>query len=88
MLTLATLTDRARTGALGPDPAGQRVATVFPDGPHRHLGTVHDDAFCRTRGLHPARTATHPAEIPHPGAAEVGGRALCRTPDPSREARP
>ncbi|WP_405010957.1 Rossmann-like domain-containing protein [Kitasatospora sp. NBC_01539] len=29
MLTLATLTDRARTGALGPDPAGQRIALAF-----------------------------------------------------------
>ncbi|WP_405010958.1 PLP-dependent cysteine synthase family protein [Kitasatospora sp. NBC_01539] len=67
---------------------GAVVATVFPDGPHRYLGTVYDDAFRRTHGLHPARTATHPVEIPHPGAAEVGGWARCRTPRPSREARP
>jgi cysteine synthase len=31
--------------------AGARVLTVFPDGPHRYLGTIYDDAWCSERGL-------------------------------------
>ncbi|GJF34681.1 putative pyridoxal phosphate-dependent protein CysK2 [Kitasatospora sp. NE20-6] len=58
---------------------GAVVATVFPDGPHRYLGTVYDDAFCVTHGLVAANAATRPVEIPHPGAVEVSGWARCRT---------
>ncbi|MGW4648457.1 pyridoxal-phosphate dependent enzyme [Kitasatospora sp. NPDC004289] len=56
---------------------GAVVATVFPDGPHRYLGTVYDDDWCRARDL-PA-PVTRPVEIPHPGAVEVSGWARCRT---------
>ncbi|MFC9328792.1 PLP-dependent cysteine synthase family protein [Kitasatospora sp. NPDC057015] len=59
--------------------AGAAVATVFPDGPHRYLGTIYDDAYCRAHGLTPENAATQPVEIPHPGAAEVAGWARCRT---------
>ena len=55
------------------------MATVFPDGPHRYLGTIYDDAYCRDHGLDPARAAAHPVEIPHPQAREVTGWSRCRT---------
>ncbi|WP_442906138.1 PLP-dependent cysteine synthase family protein [Kitasatospora sp. NBC_00458] len=58
---------------------GAAVATVFPDGPHRYLGTVYDDAFCRRNGLDADRAALRPIEIPHPEAVEVTGWARCRT---------
>ncbi|MFJ1753296.1 pyridoxal-phosphate dependent enzyme [Kitasatospora sp. NPDC088134] len=62
-------------------PGGAAVATVFPDGPHRYLGTIYDDAYCRAHGLDPdrAHTAADPAEIPHPGAVEATGWTRCRT---------
>ncbi|WP_329493407.1 PLP-dependent cysteine synthase family protein [Kitasatospora herbaricolor] len=59
--------------------AGAAVATVFPDGPHRYLGTIYDDAYCRTHRLGPEHAAVRPVEIPHPGAVEVAGWARCRT---------
>lgn len=56
---------------------GAVVATVFPDGPHRYLGTIFDDAWCRERL--PAPPARLPVEIHHPEAVEVvGGWARCR----------
>ncbi|WP_405445118.1 PLP-dependent cysteine synthase family protein [Streptomyces achromogenes] len=58
---------------------GAVVATVFPDGPHRYLGSVYDDDFAAAHGLDPARAATRPVEIPHPGAVEATGWARCRT---------
>ncbi|MEU6909163.1 pyridoxal-phosphate dependent enzyme [Streptomyces coeruleorubidus] len=62
---------------------GAVVATVFPDGPHRYLGTVYDDDFTTAHGLDPAAAATRPVEIPHPHAAEAAGWARCtRVSDP------
>ncbi|MFF3500567.1 PLP-dependent cysteine synthase family protein [Streptomyces sp. NPDC003247] len=62
---------------------GAVVATVFPDGPHRYLGTVYDDDFTTGHGLDPAAAATRPVEIPHPHAAEATGWARCtRVTDP------
>ncbi|AUY52595.1 pyridoxal-phosphate dependent enzyme [Streptomyces sp. CB01881] len=58
---------------------GARVATVFPDGPHRYLGTIYDDAYCRAHGLDSGHAAGRPVEIPHPRSAEVTGWARCRT---------
>ncbi|MFF8271603.1 PLP-dependent cysteine synthase family protein [Streptomyces sp. NPDC016562] len=58
---------------------GAVVATVFPDGPHRYLGTVYDDDFCRAHGLDTATLAVRPLEIPHPQAVEAAGWARCRT---------
>ncbi|UQX05188.1 pyridoxal-phosphate dependent enzyme [Streptomyces sp. RerS4] len=57
---------------------GAVVATVFPDGPHRYLGTVYDDDFCHAHGLTATAPATRPLEIPHPRAAEAFGWARCR----------
>ncbi|GAA4862763.1 PLP-dependent cysteine synthase family protein [Saccharopolyspora rosea] len=56
---------------------GARVVTVFPDGPHRYLGTIFDDDYCRSRGLLDRPVATRPVEIAHPGAVEVDGWARC-----------
>ncbi|MFJ3633328.1 PLP-dependent cysteine synthase family protein [Streptomyces sp. NPDC090112] len=64
--------------------AGAVVATVFPDGPHRYLGTVYDDDFCHAHGLDRAQLATRPLELAHPQAAEAVGWARCRhVTDPS-----
>ncbi|WP_331766430.1 pyridoxal-phosphate dependent enzyme [Embleya sp. NBC_00896] len=57
---------------------GAIVATVFPDGPHRYLGTVYDDDFCRLHGLDTCDLPARPMEIPHPRAVEVTGWARCR----------
>ncbi|WP_149179246.1 cysteine synthase family protein [Streptomyces sp. TRM49041] len=57
---------------------GAVVATVFPDGPHRYLGSVYDDDFMTAHGLAQAAVATRPVEIPHPGAVEATGWARCR----------
>jgi S-sulfo-L-cysteine synthase (3-phospho-L-serine-dependent) len=54
-----------------------RVATVFPDGPHRYLGSIFDDEFCARRGLlGPA--PVRPVEISHPAALEVTRWSRCR----------
>ncbi|MEU8350798.1 MULTISPECIES: PLP-dependent cysteine synthase family protein [unclassified Streptomyces] len=58
---------------------GAVVATVFPDGPHRYLGSVYDDDFAAAHGLDPAAAATRPVEIPHPAAVEATGWVRCRT---------
>ncbi len=56
---------------------GAGVATVFPDGPHRYLGTVYDDDFCHAHGLDTAERAVRPVEIPHPRAVEATGWTRC-----------
>jgi cysteine synthase len=58
---------------------GAVVATVFPDGPHRYLGTVYDDDFATAHGVDLARAATRPVQIAHPRAAEATGWARCTT---------
>ncbi|MFJ3202439.1 PLP-dependent cysteine synthase family protein [Streptomyces sp. NPDC086989] len=58
---------------------GAVVATVFPDGPHRYLGTVYDDDYCLTHGLTTTPVATRPLEISHPHTAEAFGWVRCRT---------
>ncbi|GLW50822.1 pyridoxal-5'-phosphate-dependent protein subunit beta [Streptomyces sp. NBRC 14336] len=67
---------------------GAVVATVFPDGPHRYLGTVYDDDFAAAHGLDLSGAATRPVEIPHPYAAEAVGWARCtRVTDPMKGIR-
>lgn len=56
---------------------GAVVATVFPDGPHRYLGTVYDDDFCHAHGLDTAERAVRPVEIPHPRSVEATGWTRC-----------
>ncbi|WP_245834569.1 PLP-dependent cysteine synthase family protein [Streptomyces aidingensis] len=61
---------------------GAVVATVFPDGPHRYLGTLFDDDYCLRQGLTGSGggpVADRPLEIPHPQAVEATGWARCRT---------
>ncbi|MFJ7113774.1 PLP-dependent cysteine synthase family protein [Streptomyces albogriseolus] len=68
---------------------GAVVATVFPDGPHRYLGTVYDDDFTAAHGLDLAAAATRPMEIPHPRATEATGWVRCtRVTDPLKTAPP
>lgn len=63
---------------------GAAVATVFPDGPHRYLGSVYDDDFTAAHHLDPRLAAGEPVDIPHPRAAHAGGWARCTTvTDPS-----
>ncbi|MCS7478645.1 PLP-dependent cysteine synthase family protein [Umezawaea endophytica] len=57
---------------------GASVVTIFPDGPHRYLGTIFDDDFCAERGLL-GTAADRPMEIGHAEAVEVGGWARCRS---------
>ncbi len=58
---------------------GAVVATVFPDGLHRYLGTVYDEDFAAAHGLDRQPIATRPVEIPHPRAAEAIGWGRCTT---------
>ena len=44
-------------------PAATRIAAVFPDGPHRYLETVYNDAWCREHGLIGRQPPTEPDEI-------------------------
>ncbi|MEV6261574.1 PLP-dependent cysteine synthase family protein [Streptomyces sp. NPDC051784] len=68
---------------------GAHVATVFPDGPHRYLGTVYDEDFAAAHGIDPSSAARRPMEIPYPQAAEATGWARCvRVADPLAARRP
>ncbi|WP_405690337.1 PLP-dependent cysteine synthase family protein [Streptomyces sp. NBC_01185] len=58
---------------------GAAVATVFPDGPHRYLGTVYDDDFMTAHHLDPGLAAGHPVDVSHPRAPYTGGWARCTT---------
>ncbi|PKV77463.1 PLP-dependent cysteine synthase family protein [Nocardia fluminea] len=55
---------------------GARVLTVFPDGPHRYLGTIYNDDWCRAHDLLRA-PATEPTAIATPDSAEVVGWGRC-----------
>ncbi|MFD8514457.1 PLP-dependent cysteine synthase family protein [Streptomyces antimycoticus] len=44
-------------------PAEQRIVAVFPDGPHRYVGTVFDDDWCRRHRLLGHVPAEDPQEI-------------------------
>lgn len=47
-------------------PAENRIATIFPDGPQRYVGTVFDDTYCRANGLLDHLPADGPDEIDNP----------------------
>ncbi|MFC7343649.1 PLP-dependent cysteine synthase family protein [Saccharopolyspora griseoalba] len=61
---------------------GANVVTVFPDGPHRYLGTVFDDDYCRERGLLDAPVATRPVEVAHPEVEATGWTRCSAVVDP------
>jgi cysteine synthase A len=60
---------------------GAVVATVFPDGPQRYLGSIYDEDYCRRHGIGTGGPpADRPLEIPHPRAVEATtGWTRCRT---------
>ncbi|WP_059010389.1 PLP-dependent cysteine synthase family protein [Streptomyces specialis] len=59
---------------------GAVVATVFPDGPHRYVGTIYDDDYCLRHGIGTqGPPAARPLEIAHPRAVEATGWTRCRT---------
>ncbi|MFF5533001.1 PLP-dependent cysteine synthase family protein [Streptomyces cinerochromogenes] len=64
-------------------PAGTRIAAIFPDGPHRYLGTVYDDAWCREHGLLGRTPPSDPDDITEPDAHPVTRWTRCdRVRDP------
>ncbi|MDJ0383182.1 pyridoxal-phosphate dependent enzyme [Streptomyces sp. G-G2] len=58
-------------------PPGTRIAAVFPDGPHRYLETVYNDAWCAEQGILGAEPAPEPDEIAAPDACAVTGWTRC-----------
>ncbi|MFJ9584758.1 PLP-dependent cysteine synthase family protein [Streptomyces acidicola] len=60
-------------------PAEARIVAVFPDGPQRYVGTVFDDAYCRTHGLLDVQVADEPEEIAHSGETTVARWTRCTT---------
>lgn len=58
-------------------PAGDRIVAVFPDGPQRYVGTVFDDAYCRTHGLLDQVPPDEPDDIAHPGERTVTRWTRC-----------
>ncbi len=60
-------------------PPDARIATIFPDGPHRYLETVYDDDYCRAHGLLDQPPADQPDELDSPLAREVSRWTRCGT---------
>ena len=60
-------------------PPDTRVATIFPDGPHRYLETVYDDDYCRAHGLLDGPPPTAPDELHSPLSREVTRWTRCDT---------
>lgn len=58
---------------------GTRIATVFPDGPHRYFDTVYNDEYCRRHGLLDVPPPIEPATISHPGERVVQSWTRCTT---------
>ncbi|MGW4675569.1 PLP-dependent cysteine synthase family protein [Streptomyces sp. NPDC004324] len=58
-------------------PAGDRIVAVFPDGPQRYVGTVFDDAYCRSHDLLGHPPADDPDEIGRPGDRVVTRWTRC-----------
>jgi cysteine synthase len=64
----------ARTG-----PADQKVAAIFPDGPHRYFDTVYNDDYCAEHGLLDTAPPTAPVTIAHPTDQVVQSWTRCAT---------
>jgi cysteine synthase len=58
-------------------PPGTRIAAIFPDGPHRYLETVYNDAWCRDHGLLDRQPPAEPDEIAAPDECVVTGWTRC-----------
>jgi len=66
-------------------PAGTRIAAIFPDGPHRYLETVYNDAWCREHQLLDQEPLMEPDEIAEPDECVVTSWTRCsRVRDPLR----
>ncbi|MFB6504724.1 PLP-dependent cysteine synthase family protein [Streptomyces sp. NPDC002466] len=59
-------------------PAEQRIAAVFPDGPHRYVSTVFDDDYCRAHQLLGHEPPDDPDEITDPARTVVRRWSRCR----------
>ncbi|NGN69265.1 PLP-dependent cysteine synthase family protein [Streptomyces sp. A7024] len=70
-------------------PADATVVAVFPDGPHRYLGTVYDDDFCARHDLLDAPPPPEPDVIGSQDDKEALRWTRCTTvSDPAAEATP
>ncbi|MFE2029659.1 MULTISPECIES: PLP-dependent cysteine synthase family protein [Streptomyces] len=58
-------------------PPEERIAAVFPDGPHRYVGTVFDDDWCRAHRLLEHLPAEDPQEIAWSGETVVTRWTRC-----------
>ncbi|MCN9244082.1 pyridoxal-phosphate dependent enzyme [Streptomyces sp. RY43-2] len=58
-------------------PVGTRIVAVFPDGPHRYLETVYNDAWCREHRLLGRQPSEEPDEIAEPGTSVVTRWTRC-----------
>ncbi|WP_330478930.1 pyridoxal-phosphate dependent enzyme [Streptomyces platensis] len=59
------------------EPAGTRIAAVFPDGPQRYLSTVYDDQYCADHHLLDAPPADGPQTLSRLGEREVTVWSRC-----------
>ncbi|MEU1596037.1 PLP-dependent cysteine synthase family protein [Streptomyces sp. NPDC005708] len=58
-------------------PSGTRIAAVFPDGPHRYLETIYNDAWCLEHQLLGQEPPSEPDEIADPDECVVTGWTRC-----------
>ncbi|MFF4509329.1 PLP-dependent cysteine synthase family protein [Streptomyces sp. NPDC001401] len=58
-------------------PPGTRIAAIFPDGPHRYLETVYNDAWCEDHGLLGQQAPQEPDEIAAPDECVVTAWTRC-----------
>lgn len=56
-----------------------RIATIFPDGPHRYAETIFDDDYCRRKCLLDGVAPHEPDTIDDPAVQEVRRWSRCRT---------
>jgi S-sulfo-L-cysteine synthase (3-phospho-L-serine-dependent) len=59
------------------EPAGTRIAAIFPDGPQRYFDTIFNDEFCRRHGLLVGRPPAEPDMIAYPVEREVARWTRC-----------
>ncbi|WP_280392622.1 PLP-dependent cysteine synthase family protein [Nocardia brasiliensis] len=61
------------------EPAGTRIAAVFPDGPHRYTDTVYNDDYCAEHGLFDQPVPAEPDLVDDPHAQVVRHWTRCTT---------
>jgi cysteine synthase len=60
-------------------PAEERIAAIFPDGPHRYFDTIYNNDYCHNHGLLGVKPADEPDRITHPQQREVTSWTRCAT---------